>query len=112
MVGLKDDGGVQHPFGTAGYDQITLLLLAIAKAKSSDGLAIAKAIHQVSNGSGKSVYKIDDGLAALAAGEEINFDGASSTVEFNSPSGVLSSRDFGFWKIENGKNKLMSSVKS
>ncbi|MFK5980937.1 MAG: ABC transporter substrate-binding protein [Rhizobiaceae bacterium] len=112
LVGLEDNGGVQHPFGTAGYDQITTLLLAIAKAKSSDGLKIAEAIHQVSNGAGKSVYKIEDGLAALAAGEEINFDGASSTVEYETPTGVLSSRDFGFWKIEGGKNKLLSSVKS
>lgn len=112
LVGLKDDGGVQHPFGTAGYDQMTTLLLAMAKAKSSDGLAVGKAIHQISNGPGTSVYKIEDGLAALAAGEEINFDGASSSVEFNSPSGVLKSRDFGFWKIENGKNKQLSTVKS
>ncbi len=112
MVGLKDTGGVQHPFGTAGYDQITTLLLAIAKAKSTNGLDIAKAIHQVSNGPGTSVYRIEDGLAALAAGEEINFDGASSNVDFKSPSGVLTSRDFGFWKIEGGKNKLLSTVKS
>ena len=112
MVGLKDNGGVQHPFGTAGYDQMTTLLLAVAKAKSTDGLKVAKAIHQVANGPGKSVYKIEDGLAAIAAGEDINFDGASSGVEFKSPSGVLSSRDFGFWKIEGGKNVQLSTVKS
>jgi branched-chain amino acid transport system substrate-binding protein len=112
MVGLEDTGGVQHPFGTSGYDQICTLLLAMAKAKSSDGLAVAKAIHQVSNGGGTSVYKIEDGLDAIAAGEEINFTGASSEVEFESPTGVQKSRDFGFWKIEGGKNVLQSTVKS
>lgn len=112
MLKLEDNGGVQHPFGTADYDQMTTLLLATAKAGASDGPTVANAIHQVSNGAGTPVHRIEDGLDALAAGEEINFSGASSTVEFDSPSGVLSSRDFGFWKIEGGKNTLLSTAKS
>ena len=112
MVGLEDNGGVQHPFGTAGYDQITTLLLAVAKAKSADGLKIAGAIHQVANAPGKTVFRLEDGLAAIAAGEDINFDGASSGVDFKTPTGVLTSRDFGFWVINGGKNKQISTVKS
>lgn len=112
MVGLTDNGGVQHPFGTAGYDQITTLLLAMADAKSSSGPDVAKSIHKVANGEGLVVSRVEEGLDALAAGEKINFDGASSSVDFDSPTGVLTSRDFGFWKIEGGKNKLLSTVKS
>jgi len=111
LVGLQDDSSVQHPFGTAGYDQITTLILAMAKANSSDGPKIAKAIHQISNGGGQSVYKVEDGLDALSAGEDINFDGASSSVDFLSPTGELASRDFGFWTIEGGKSKLVTTVK-
>jgi branched-chain amino acid transport system substrate-binding protein len=111
MVGLEDTGGVQHPFGTAGYDQMTTLLLAVAKANSTDGLEVAKAIHRVSNGDGQAVYRIEDGLEAIAAGEEINFSGASSEVEFDSPTGALKSRDFGFWEIKDGKNELLSTVR-
>ena len=54
----------------------------MAKAKSSDGPTVAKAIRQVSNGNGLSVYKVEDGLDALAAGEEINFVGGKSTPIF------------------------------
>ncbi len=112
MVGLQDNGGVQHPFGSAGYDQITTLLLAIASAGSSDGQEVAKHIHQIANGPGQEVFRIEDGLAALKAGEKINFSGASSAVDYVSPTGVLTSRDFGIWEIEAGQNKLLSTVKS
>jgi branched-chain amino acid transport system substrate-binding protein len=112
LVGLEDNGGVQHPFGTAGYDQITTLLLATASAKSTDGLEVAKHIHMIANGPGKAVSSIEEGLAALGAGEAINFDGASSAVDFRSPSGVLTTRDFGFWVIEGDENKALATVKT
>ena len=101
---------MQHPFGTAGRDQMSTLLLAIAKAGTDDGLKVAKAMHEVTTGSGKkTVYNVTDGLKALASGQSINYSGASSSVEFDSE-GMVLGRDFQLAKIENGKDVVVDRL--
>ncbi len=108
LVGLEDNGNVQHPFGTSGYDQMSVLLLAAAHANSSEGPVVAKSIEKIANGPGKRVISVAEGLAALAAGEDINYSGASSEVDYEPGTGVMSARDFGLWEIIDGADKLIS----
>lgn len=110
-VGLEDTGAVQHPFGTAGRDQISSLLLAIEKAGTTDSLAVAKAVWDVTTGEGKeAVYNIADGLAALRAGKEINYSGASGSIEFDEE-GMVLGRDFQLSEIRDGKDEVLLRLK-
>ncbi|MEM9782714.1 MAG: ABC transporter substrate-binding protein [Pseudomonadota bacterium] len=109
-AGLEDTGGVQHPFGTAGRDQMSVLLLAIEKAGTTETEAVARAIWEVTTGEGKtSITNVADGLAALRAGEEINFSGASSSLEFDDE-GMVLGRDFQLSEIKDGEDVVISRL--
>ena len=109
-AGLEDTGGVQHPFGTAGRDQMTTLLLAIEKAGTTDTAMVSKAIWDVTTGEGKaSVHNLADGLAALRAGEEINYSGASSSLEFDAE-GMVLGRDFQLSEILDGQDVVLERL--
>jgi branched-chain amino acid transport system substrate-binding protein len=109
-AGLEDTGSVQHPFGTAGRDQMSALLLAIEKAGSTDSAAVAKAVWDVTTGEGKeAVFNVADGLAALRAGKEINYSGASGSVEFDEEGSVLG-RDFQLSEIKDGQDIVLERL--
>lgn len=65
------------------YDQFIILALAIAKAGSTDGAAIAAAIPEVTSPPGKAVYSYAEGLEAIEAGEDVDFYGATTNVDLN-----------------------------
>lgn len=109
-VGLEDTGSVQHPFGTAGRDQMSTLLLAIEKAGTTDRAAVAQAIWDVTTGEGKeTVYNVADGLAALRAGKDINYSGASGSIEFDAE-GMVKGRDFQLSEIQDGKDVVLERL--
>ena len=109
-AGLEESNSVQHPFGTAGRDQLTTLLLAIEKAGSTAGPDIAKAIWDVTTGEGKTtVYNLADGLAALRAGKEINYSGASGSIEFDAE-GMVLGRDFQLSEIRGGEDVVIERL--
>lgn len=102
LVGKIPNGEVQNPMGCAAYDQINVLLLAIAIAESD--AAVAGKIRVVANGPGTQISNVQDGLAALERGEAIEYIGASSEVRFKDDSGTLLSRDFMLYEIQDGKD--------
>lgn len=109
-AGLEDTGEVQHPFGTAGRDQMTVMLLAMEKAGATDGESVAKAIWEVTTGTGKTtVHNLIEGLEALRAGEEINYSGASGSIEFDEEGSVLG-RDFQLYEIQDGKDVVIQHL--
>ncbi len=109
-AGLEDTGAVQHPFGTAGRDQMSTLLLAVEKAGTTDTAAVAKAMFEVTTGTGKTeVFNVTDGLAALRAGDEINYSGASSSVEFDAE-GMVLGRDFQLAEIQDGQDVVIERL--
>ncbi len=109
-TGLEDTGNVQHPFGTAGRDQMSTLLLAIEKAGSTDTAAISQAMFEITTGEGKTaVNNVTDGLAALRAGEEINYSGASSSVEFDEE-GMVLGRDFQLAEVQGGQDVVIERL--
>ena len=108
-AGLKDTGEVQQPFGSAGRDQMSVYLLAVEKAGTTAGPAVAKAVIDVTSaGAGKEVvFNVTDGLKALRAGKAISFSGASSSVKFDSRN-QLKGRDFALWEIKGGKDVVLA----
>ncbi|MNC99011.1 hypothetical protein D3C83_171560 [compost metagenome] len=63
----------------------------------------------VANGPGERVTTFAEGVAALKAGKKINYDGASSSVDFQ-PNGMLASRDFELYEIRAGKDVSVDRI--
>jgi len=63
-------------------------------------------MYEVTGGDGKVVYTYDDGIAALRAGEKINYDGVTGSMEY-SDTGVVSGI-FGIfkWKADKTLEKV------
>jgi branched-chain amino acid transport system substrate-binding protein len=82
--------GEQPPAGALyAYDATIDLALAIDAAKSTDSAPVLAAIPQVSNPDGDAVTSYGAGLAGLAAGKKINFEGASGPMDFNAHHNVF-----------------------
>ena len=63
------------------YDQYIVLALAATAAGEVSGPAIAENVLKVTNPEGETVYSYADGVAALKAGDEIDFHGAGSSTD-------------------------------
>ena len=84
------------------YDQYIVLALAIAAAGTTDGAAVAAEIPGILNAPGTAVYTFADALAAIEAGEDIDYHGASSSLDVNQ-FGNLASPTFGEQQIVDGE---------
>lgn len=92
------------PYIAEAYDATTLLLLAIESAGTTeDGAAIRDALRAVATAPGEKVGPGDFAKAKelLAQGQEIDYDGASGSVDFDAAGDVPGSYEH--WAIEGGE---------
>jgi ABC-type branched-subunit amino acid transport system substrate-binding protein len=83
---LEVDPALQdYSYAAESYDAVTLLALAAYAANSTDATEIAKYLRQVSGGSGdgEKVSTFEEGVALLAEGQQIDYDGPSGPVTFD-----------------------------
>lgn len=112
FVAVEPDGTVQHPFGSAGFDQINTILLAAEAAGTTETGPLRDGVFQIANHpGGVSVSTLEEGLKALRAGEVINYTGASSACDFQE-NGMLKSRDFMLYEIRNGEDVPIKRITS
>ncbi|MEQ8395983.1 ABC transporter substrate-binding protein [Thalassobaculum sp.] len=97
---------VLDPYSCQCNDQASLVCLAIAKAGNSSGTAIKDAVRSISQGPGEKVDDVVDGLKALAAGKDINFEGASGACDFDDIGDILTT-NFRYEQVEKGAFKLL-----
>ena len=73
------------PYAAHGYDAAFLIALAIEKAGSADRGAISAALREVASGPGTVIRpgEWEKAKAAIAAGEDINYEGASGNNDFD-----------------------------
>ena len=88
-------------------DWISLVLLAMARAKDTTGLAVHDTVRRISQGDGEKVYTAVDGLKRIASGGEVNYEGASGPCDFDSIGDILTCK-FRFQKAE---HKQFTTVK-
>lgn len=93
-------------YETQATDWISLVSLSIAKAGQAEGTAIRDAVRKISQGTGEKVYTAVDGLKALSAGKEINYEGASGPCDFNEIGDILDCK-FRFQLVEKGQFKFL-----
>jgi ABC-type branched-subunit amino acid transport system substrate-binding protein len=79
------------------YDSVVIACLAITKAGTTDPTVWINDVTKVAEGSGQVVTNYADGVAALKAGKEINFDGASGKDDYNQYHNVAGSWDVVQW---------------
>lgn len=73
---------VEFSYLSETYDAVMLLALAAEQAKNDSGEAIAANMISVSTG-GEKVTNFADGLAAIKAGKDIDYEGYSGPIEFD-----------------------------
>lgn len=91
------------------YDMVISLALAAQKAgKGASSQKISDNIRAVSNPPGQKVYSFAQGKKLLEAGKPIDYEGASSRLNFDKYGD--SNPDFGVYQIENGKFDRVDTV--
>ncbi len=77
-------------FSAQAYDAAFIIALAIEKAGSGDRAAVAKAIRSVASAPGDVILpgEWDKAVAALKAGRDVNYQGASGNHEFDAAGDV------------------------
>ena len=73
------------PYASHGYDATFLVALAIEKAGEADPAKIQAALREVANGPGEVIRpgEWDKAKALIAAGKDVNYEGASGSVDFD-----------------------------
>lgn len=103
MIGVASP----DPYTTQVYDQINLILMAIAMAGDTSGTAIKDAVRKVSQAQGGA--KVDnalDGLKAIAAKQPVDYDGASGPCDFTE-TGDIADCQFRYEQVQGGKLTLV-----
>ena len=92
--------GSTNSFAAMTWDMVTALALAMEAANSIEIAAINAKMREVANPPGQVVSSFAEGKAALKSGK-INYDGASSVLDFDARGDVKP--DFGVYVFEKGK---------
>lgn len=101
-------GDAANSYAMQYYDLLVLTALALEKAGSVDSDRWAEAMHSVSGGEGEVVHTYSEGIAALRAGKQINYDGVTGSMEY-SETGVVSGL-FGIFTWSGGQLQRISTA--
>jgi ABC-type branched-subunit amino acid transport system substrate-binding protein len=87
-------------FTTQSYDSVAIGILANAAAGENDGTAIRDQMRNVANPGGMEVgvENFVEGVEAAANGEDVNFQGSSSSVNFDQ-NGDPASAAYAIWEF-------------
>ncbi|MFC6953374.1 ABC transporter substrate-binding protein [Halorubellus litoreus] len=90
-------------FTTQSYDSVAVGILANAAAGENDGTAIRDQMRNVANPGGMEVgvENFVEGVEAAANGEDVNFQGSSSSVNFDQ-NGDPASAAYAIWEFTEG----------
>lgn len=94
------------PYSSQVYDHVNMVLMAIGLAKAASGTAIKDNIRKVTQGGGKPVDNAVDGLKAIAAGEKVDYSGASGPCDFDDKGDIIDCK-FRYEQIKAGKPVLV-----
>ncbi|MEP9414016.1 ABC transporter substrate-binding protein [Gordonia sp. VNQ95] len=104
---VVDPSLIDFNYAGESYDAVIMSALAAAKAKSTDGKAIAANINSISNGTDKcTTYQ--QCLDMLGQGKDIRYEGPTGNLAF-SASGEPTNGSYGILEF-NAQNKLVEPV--
>jgi branched-chain amino acid transport system substrate-binding protein len=90
-------------FADAVYDGVYLIALAMEQAGTTLATAVAGQLRAVSaGGTVVNVGEFARGVELVRQGDEIDYEGASGSIDFDA-FGDVSSATYRIWKVENGQ---------
>jgi len=91
------------PYYDTAYDAAMVIALAAQKAGSTDSEAIRDNLRDVANAPGEVILpgEWEKAVALLADGQDINYEGASGSVDFDDNGDVPGT--IGHWEIQDGE---------
>lgn len=95
-------GDVSNSYAIQYFDLLVASALAIEKSGGIEAASWTEAMFAVTGGDGEVVNTYADGMAALRAGKEINYDGVTGTMEYTE-TGVVAGI-FGIFKWADGES--------
>jgi ABC-type branched-subunit amino acid transport system substrate-binding protein len=99
-------------FASNQYDAAALLALAIARAGSTDGPSIRDALYDVSREDGSEAFygpgQLDEALAAIRAGDNVDYEGASGPVNLDDTGNVIS--NYEIWRYDSGMGAFVTDL--
>jgi ABC-type branched-subunit amino acid transport system substrate-binding protein len=103
--------GIAEPdsYEAQATDWASLVILTLAKAKETSGTALRENVRKISQGAGEKVWSAVEGLKALAAGKEINYEGASGPCDFTDIGDIEGCR-FRYMEVVDGKLRFLKVV--
>lgn len=95
--------GVGPGLSANAYDAVIVTALAMeAAGAGADGPAVTEALLRVSKlGTAYGPKNVGDAIAAIRRGEDVDYVGASGSLDFDNKGQVLS--DFLVWRVDSGK---------
>ncbi len=93
--------GASNVYAAMTWDMVTVLALSIESAGRTDTAVVKDKIRVIASPPGEEVYSFADGKAAMKLGKKINYQGASSVLDFDEYGDVTP--DFGVSFMEGGK---------
>ncbi len=99
-------------FGSSQYDAAALLVLAIARAGVTDGVAIRDALYDVASpNGGERVFgpgELDQALVEIRNGSDIDYEGASGPVNIDDLGNVTS--DYELWRYSAADGRILTTT--
>ncbi|PSQ21600.1 ABC transporter substrate-binding protein [Halobacteriales archaeon QS_9_67_15] len=101
----------ESPFTGQSFDAVAVLALANAAADENDGEAIRDQMQAVANEGGEEVTpeNLAEGLEMAASEIEINYQGASSAVEFDDV-GDIAAATYQLYRYEEGGFEVIENI--
>ncbi|HEY9470479.1 MAG TPA: ABC transporter substrate-binding protein, partial [Propionibacteriaceae bacterium] len=91
----------------SAYDMVIVLALAMNDCECDTGKGLTDSILKVTTPGGDEVTSYADGYEALKAGKDINYQGASSNLDFDAKGDQIPL--FGLYRVVDGKVALQST---
>ena len=79
---IDDIGDPANSYAIQYFDLLVATALAIEKAGELNTASWSQAMYDVTGGEGEVVYSYEDGLNAIRAGKDINYDGVTGSMEY------------------------------
>jgi ABC-type branched-subunit amino acid transport system substrate-binding protein len=103
-------GVERQTFDAQAFDAVMLAFLAAVRGGTADPATISDNLQAVSGPPGQKVTfeQLDEALQALMEGEQIDYEGASGPIDFDS-NGDPASAIYEVWRFEGGKIETIRS---
>jgi len=100
-------------FTSQSYDSVALLILANVAAGENSGPAVKEQIRRVANPDGEEYGPSEfiDAVEAVANGENVNYQGASSATNFNE-AGDPASAAYSIWEFEGADSEAVNTLET